>query len=88
MNTLFDKRKNDIILYCEQNKIDFQRLAKLPRLENSKALFFLKGPDSQSAKGLLNETPLKIVLEVQENKDKSLSFAQTEYTKDCQIRSA
>jgi hypothetical protein len=77
----FNDYKNDIKDYCARNNIDFDKISTFPRGSGRDNLMFLY-LDNQNKKtlGLLDETPLPIVLMVR-RKDNVLSFEQTENTK-------
>lgn len=84
MSKIFDEWESEIKSYCSQNKLNFEK-AKSMSQSFGKDILVLQYYDanSESVKkglGLLDETPMPIVLLVRkENGD--LVFEQTEYTK-------
>lgn len=85
MCKLFDDWENEIRLYCQENDLDFEKLKKLSQCWGKDFLALqYYNPESETVKkglGLLDETPMPVVLMIQKDTDGSLIFEQTEHTK-------
>ncbi len=84
MCKLFDEWSDDIRSYCQHNNLSFERASKLSQCwgKNFLALQFFD-PECESVKkglGLLDETPMPLVLVIQKKSDGTLAFEQTENT--------
>lgn len=80
MRKFFDEWSNDIINYCLENDLDFERLKKLSQCCGDNFLALQYHDERKQIKGLLDETTMPPVLLI-ENKNNNLVFTQTEYTK-------
>ena len=85
MCKLFDEWADEIRSYCQHNNLDFERAKQLSKCwgKDFLALQYFDS-NSESVKkglGLLDETPMPVVLLVQKNNDGSLIFKQTEHTR-------
>lgn len=80
----FEEWKNEIEEYCKDNNFDFSKVKKLSQGSNKDMLVLqYYDPNNINAKegiGLLDETPMPVVLWVRRKGDR-LEFEQTEYTK-------
>ncbi|MBQ8134692.1 MAG: hypothetical protein IJ192_09865 [Clostridia bacterium] len=80
MCKLFDEWSNDIRRFCLNNNYDFEKAKKLSQ-SWGKDMLVLQYYDPEKGKnGLLDETPMPLVLLIQKT-DTGLVFEQTEYTK-------
>lgn len=82
MCKLFDEWSDKIKEYCDTNGFDFDKAKKLTKSwgKNDIALLY-NDPNSSSGLGLLDETPMPIVLMMFKQPDGSLKFEQTEHTR-------
>ena len=71
---------HEIKEYCEMNGLDFEKAQRMSKScgENDLALQFCDEEKGQN--GLLDETPMPVVLWVKKGDNGSLTFEQTEYT--------
>lgn len=81
----FDDWSQEIKAFCESNGYSFEKASKLSKCwgKNDLILQYFD-PECESVKkglGLLDETPMPIVLMIQRKPDGSLNFEQTEHTK-------
>lgn len=82
MCKLFDEWSKDIENFCIKNNYSFDKASKLSQswAPNKLALSYFD-PESERAKlGLLDDTPMPLVLMISK-KDGKLNFEQTEYTR-------
>lgn len=81
----FDDWSQDIKEYCESNGFSFEKASKLSKCWGKNDLILqYYDPDSESVKkglGLLDETPMPVVLRILRKPNGALSFEQTEYTR-------
>ncbi|MDD6488766.1 MAG: hypothetical protein PUG48_02990 [Clostridia bacterium] len=80
MGNRFDEWSNEIKDYCQKNNLDFDKAKKLSQGWGKDFLALQFHDESKGVNGLLDETPMPIVLIV-EKKDNNLVFTQTENTK-------
>lgn len=85
MCKLFDDWSNDIRSYCQNNNLSFERAKQLSQCwgKDFLALQYFD-PENESVKnrlGLLDETPMPVVLMIQKGSDGNLVFTQTENTR-------
>ncbi len=82
MCKLFDEWSPQIKSYCERNNFDFEKVQRLSKCWGKDDIIFqyYDKNNSNSGKGLLDETPLPIVLKVRKADD-GLVFEQTENTR-------
>lgn len=80
MCKLFEEWSNEIKSYCQKNNLDFDKAKKLSQCWNKDTLILQFYDESKGVNGLLDETPMPIVLII-EKKDNNLIFTQTEHTK-------
>lgn len=83
MRNPFEEWKNEIEAYCIDNNLSFEKAEKMSKSwsKNDLVLQYFN-PESESVNkglGLLDETPMPVVLWITKNGD-SLCFEQTEYT--------
>lgn len=80
MCKLFNEWSNEIKRYCEENHFSYEKASRLAK-GCGKDFMFLQYHDPQKGgAGLLDETPMPLVLVVRRENDK-LVFEQTEHTK-------
>ncbi len=82
MCRLFDDWSEEIKKYCEDNGFSFEKAKKLSKCwgKNDLVLQYYDSENS-SGLGLLDETPLPIILVIYKQPDGSLRFEQTEHTR-------
>lgn len=80
MCKLFDDWTNDIKEYCQKNNLDFEKAKSLSQCWGSNFLALQFHDVTKGKNGLLDETPMPLVLLI-EKKSNGLVFTQTEYTK-------
>lgn len=81
----FDDWSEEIKAFCKSNGYDFEKAEKLSKCWGKNDLV-LQYFDSESevvkkGLGLLDETPMPVVLWIKKAPDGTLHFEQTEYTK-------
>jgi len=78
---MFDKYRDEIMQYCIENGLDFDKLSRSSLSWNDKDEFmFVQHFDPEKGKrGLLDETPSTLLLTI-EKIDGELHFEQTEHT--------
>lgn len=85
MRKLFNVWSDDIQQYCKSNGLSFEKAKKMVKCWGKSDLILqYYDPDFEPEKkgmGLLDETPMPVVLGVYEQPDGSLKFEQTEHTK-------
>lgn len=83
MCKLFDDWSKEIRSYCERNALNFEKARALSQCWGKDFLALQHyDPNSEHAKlGLLDETPMPVVLMIEKEADGSLKFTQTEYTR-------
>ena len=81
----FDDWSQEIKEFCDSNGYSFEKAKKLSKCWGKDDLFLQYfDPNSECVKkglGLLDETPMPLVLYIKKMPDGSLSFKQTEHTK-------
>lgn len=80
MCKLFDDWSNDIRNYCLENAFDFEKAKELSQCWGSDFLALQYHNPEKGKMGLLDETPMPVVLWIKRT-SKGLVFEQTEYTK-------
>lgn len=81
MCKLFDDWSNEIRSYCRSNNLSYEKAEKLSQCWGENFLALQHYDPEKGNAGLLDETPMPIVLMIQKKPDGTLSFEQTEYTK-------
>lgn len=81
MCKLFEDWSDDIHNYCQNNNFNFEKLKTLSQCWGKDFLAFQYYDRSKGKNGLLDETPLPLVLLIRREKNGDLVFEQTEYTK-------
>lgn len=76
---LFTEWKNEIREFCQKNQLDFEAISKLSKGYGRDFLAFCCYDPGKGTKGLLDDTPMPLVLMVRKTKD-GLVFEMTEYT--------
>lgn len=80
MSNRFEEWSNEIKCYCQKNNLDFDKAKKLSQSWGKDFLLLQFHDESKGVNGLLDETPMPVVLII-EKKDNNLIFTQTEHTK-------
>lgn len=85
MCKLFDDWSNEIKKFCQDNGFSFEKASKLSKCWGKDDLILQYfDPECDAVKkglGLLDETPMPIVLSIFKQPDGSLKFEQTEHTR-------
>ena len=84
MCKIFEKYRNEIIQYCEENKLDYNKIFKSAKSFNNE-LVFLQQPGLVELKEEDKwrcDIPAPITLKMFAKNNK-LEFEQTEYTRQC-----
>lgn len=76
----FDEWSNEIERYCASNGFDFEKAKKLSKCWGKNDLILQYYDPEKGKKGLLDETPMPVVLWITQIGDR-LEFEQTEHTK-------
>lgn len=79
MCKLFDDWSKEIENYCNANGLDFHKAKRLSQCWGSDFLALQFHDPKKGEKGLLDETPMPLVLLIQKTKQ-GLLFKQTEFT--------
>ncbi len=79
MCKLFDEWSDNIKDYCEKNNFDFEKARKLSQCWGRDFLALQFHDKEKGRKGLLDETPMPLVLLIR-NTPEGFIFEQTEYT--------
>lgn len=80
MCKLFDEWSPQIREYCNNNNLSFEKAQKMSQCWGKNDIILQYYDDKKARKqGLLDETPMPIVLKIFRNKD-HVEFEQTEYT--------
>ena len=80
MCKLFDDWSSEIEKFCNDNNYSFDKAKKLSQCWGKDDLVLQYYDKEMGKKGLLDETPMPVVLWIKRDKDGNLSFEQTEYT--------
>ncbi len=80
MCKLFDDWSEDIKSYCSKNNFDFEKARKLSQCWGSNFLALQYHDPKKGQNGLLDETPMPLVLMISKTEN-GLVFEQTEFTK-------
>lgn len=80
MCKLFDDWSSEIRTYCNRNNFSFDKAKNLSQCWGSNFLALQYHDPEKGKKGLLDETPMPLVLLITKT-NKGLEFEQTEYTK-------
>lgn len=85
MCKLFDDWSGEIRSYCRDNNLNFEKAKKLSQCWGKDFVVLqYYDPDSETVKkglGMLDETPMPIVLMIKKGTNGKLVFEQTEHTK-------
>ncbi len=83
MCKLFDDWSGEIEAYCKANGLDFDKAKKLSQSwsKTSLGLAYFNKEDERGKLGLLDDTPMPLVLWIEKDKDGKLQFTQTEHTR-------
>ena len=82
MCKLFDEWSNQIRSYCQSNNLSFEKTKKLSQCWGENFLALQHYDPEKGKKGLLDETPMPVILIIQKKSDGTLCFEQTEHTKE------
>lgn len=80
MCKLFDDWSGEIRNYCQKNNLSFDKAQKLSQCWGSNFLALQHHDPEKGKMGLLDETPMPLVLLITQTSD-GLVFEQTEHTK-------
>ena len=75
----FNMWRSEIEAYCQENQLNFEKLEQQVRSWGQNDLVFLHYEEGTGRLGLLDETPMPVVLMVRKENEK-LIFEQTENT--------
>ena len=75
----FEEWKNEIREYCEKNNLSFQKATQMVKSSNADSLVLQHYDPKKGKKGLLDETPMPVVLWITRGKNGPI-FEQTELT--------
>lgn len=81
MCKLFNDWSNEIQKYCEGNGLSFEKAKKLSKCWGKNDLILQYHDPEKGKLGLLDETPMPVVLAIFRQPDGSLKFEQTEHTR-------
>ncbi len=81
MCKLFDDWSDEIKKYCEQNGLDFEKAKSSSKSWNRNTVLLGYYDKTKGYNGLLDDTPMPVVLAIFKQNDGSLVFEQTEHTK-------
>lgn len=81
MCKLFDDWSNEIRSYCQKNNLSYEKAKKLSQCWGNDFLALQHYDPEKGKTGLLDETPMPLVLLIQKKPDGTLSFEQTEHTR-------
>ena len=79
MCKLFDDWSIEVENYCQNNGLNFEKAKKLSQCWSKNDLILQYYDDTKKSNGLLDETPMPVVLII-EKTQKGLVFTETEYT--------
>lgn len=77
----FDDWSAQIKKYCNENGYNFDKASKLSKCWGRDDLILQYHDPEKGKLGLLDETPMPVVLAIYKQPDGTLRFEQTEYTK-------
>ncbi len=80
MCKLFDEWSKEIEMFCEENNLSFDKAKELSQCWGKNDLILQYYDREKGKNGLLDETPMPVVLWIKRNENGDLSFEQTEYT--------
>lgn len=80
MCKLFIEWSGEIQKYCESNGLSFEKASKLSKCWGKDDLILQYHDPEKGKMGLLDETPMPVVLAIYRQPDGSLRFEQTEHT--------
>lgn len=81
MCKMFNEWSDEIKKYCDDNGLSYEKATRLCK-SCGKDFMFLQYYDPQKGgAGLLDETPMPLVLAIKRQLDGELCFEQTEYTR-------
>ncbi len=80
MCKLFEDWSEQIKEYCELNGLDFTKASRMEKSWNKNSILLGYHDKTKGTQGLLDDTPMPVVLAVFQRPDGSLRFEQTEHT--------
>lgn len=80
MCKLFDEWSKDIKKFCDENNLSFEKAKKLSQCWGKNDLILQYYDKERGKNGLLDETPMPVVLWIKRDEKGNLFFEQTEYT--------
>lgn len=81
MCKLFNEWSDEIKKYCEENNFSFEKANRLAKGCGKDFLFLQYHNPDKGNQGLLDETPMPLVLMIR-SKNSKLIFEQTEHTRE------
>lgn len=81
MCKLFDEWSEEIEQYCKNNGFDFEKAKSLSQSWNKTCLGLGYYDPEKGKMGLLDDTPMPLVLYIEKTSNGTLKFTQTEHTK-------
>lgn len=81
MCKMFEDWSEEIKAFCGNNGFSFEKAKKLSKCWGKNDLVLQYHDPEKGSMGLLDETPAPVVLWIRKEPDGTLSFEQTEYTK-------
>ena len=80
MCKLFDDWTPQIKGYCDENGLDFEKAKQLSQSWGRDILVLQYHDPKKGKRGLLDETPMPLVLLIRRDKNGKLTFEKTQYT--------
>ena len=77
----FEEWSSEIQKYCEENDLDFEKAKKLSKSWGKDNLMLQYHDPNKGNLGLLDETPMPLVLHIYKGENGELIFEQTEHTR-------
>ncbi len=81
MCKLFDDWAMEIEAYCRANGLSFEKAKKLSKSWNKTSIGLAYHDPEKGVNGLLDDTPMPLVLWIEKCTDGTLQFTQTEHTR-------
>jgi len=80
MCKLFDEWATEIEMFCQKNDLSFDKAKTLSQCWGKDDLILQYYDKEKGKNGLLDETPMPVVLWIKRDKNGNLSFEKTEHT--------
>lgn len=81
MCKLFDDWSKEIEAYCKANGLNFDKAKKLSQSWNKTSIGLCYHDPEKGKMGLLDDTPMPLVLYIEKIPNGTLKFTQTEHTR-------